>query len=123
MAVRQDPLVAGDTSFRQAPGRGGRDERCASRSLAPRHAEFVVARDPEVIIDTSMGTEQQSGAAAFWQRLPSLAAVRDGHVYARSDRICGRGRARWSADFAPRAPRYGGGQLPGRAARVNGALR
>jgi iron complex transport system substrate-binding protein len=91
MAVGQDPLVAvGDTSFLgELLAEAGATNVAPPGFSWPRVTlEFVVARDPEVIIDTSMGTEQQSGAAAFWQRLPSLAAVRDGHVYAfRSDRI------------------------------------
>ncbi len=90
MAVGQDPLVAvGDTSFLgELLAEAGAVNVAPPGSAWPRVTlEYVVARDPEVIIDTSMGTEEQGGAG-FWQRLPSLAAVRDGRVHAfRSDRL------------------------------------
>ena len=90
MAVGQDPLVAvGDTSFLgELLAEAGATNVAPPGLPWPRVAlEYVVARDPEVIIDTSMGTEGQS-SVAFWQRLPSLAAVRDGNVHAfRSDRV------------------------------------
>jgi iron complex transport system substrate-binding protein len=90
MAVGQDPLVAvGETSFLgELLTEAGASNVAPPGTSWPRATlEYVVSRDPEVIIDTSMGTEEQS-SVGFWQRLPSLAAVRDGHVYAfRSYRV------------------------------------
>jgi len=46
--------------------------------------EFVIAASPQVIIDTTMGDEERSGAAAamaFWNGFPSIPAVRDRRVY------------------------------------------
>ena len=43
--------------------------------------EFVIAADPEIVIDSSMGSEDGRATAAFWARLPSLTAVREGRVY------------------------------------------
>ena len=44
--------------------------------------EYVIAADPEVIIDSSMGTEEGRASAAFWDRFVSIAAVRSGRVHA-----------------------------------------
>ncbi len=46
--------------------------------------EFVLARAPQVIIDTTMGTEEQPAVEAangFWSRFPTLPAVREQHIY------------------------------------------
>lgn len=43
--------------------------------------EAVIAWAPEVIIDTSMGTEENARRLDFWKRFPSLPAVRDRRVY------------------------------------------
>ncbi len=46
--------------------------------------EFPIATEPEVIIDTTMGNEEQAGAGAsleFWKRFPTIPAVRDGRVH------------------------------------------
>jgi len=46
--------------------------------------EFVIAAAPQVIIDTTMGNEERTGAGgalAFWSSFPTLPAVRDRRVY------------------------------------------
>jgi iron complex transport system substrate-binding protein len=43
--------------------------------------EAVIAWAPEVIIDTSMGTEEKARTLDFWKQFPSLPAVRDHRVY------------------------------------------
>lgn len=45
--------------------------------------EFAIAAAPEVIIDSTMGNEERTGAAAaqdFWRAFPTIPAVRDGRV-------------------------------------------
>ncbi len=88
MAIGQDPLVAvGTTSFLGELIVAARGVNVAPPGNPWPHVnvEYVIARDPEVIIDSSMGTEEGSSAARYWERLPSLAAVRDKHVYAFRD--------------------------------------
>jgi len=88
MAIGQDPLVAvGDTSFLGELIVAARGINVAPPGNPWPHVnvEYVVARDPEVIIDSSMGTEEGSAAARFWERLPSIAAVREHRVYAFRD--------------------------------------
>lgn len=89
MAIGRDPLVAvGSTSFLGELLVEARAINVAPAGPWPHvNVEYVVAQDPEVIIDSSMGTEQ-TAAAGFWERFPSLAAVREGRVYAfRSMRV------------------------------------
>ncbi len=46
--------------------------------------EFIVARAPQVIIDTSMGSEESAdreSALAFWRDFPTVPAVRDHRIY------------------------------------------
>ena len=88
MAIGQDPLVVvGHTSFLGELLAAARAVNVAPPAGAWPHVnvEYVVARDPEVIIDSSMGTEERSEAGRYWRRLPSLAAVRAGRVYAFRD--------------------------------------
>jgi iron complex transport system substrate-binding protein len=88
MAIGQDPLVVvGHTSFLGELLGEARGVNVAPPAGAWPHVnvEYVVARDPEVIIDSSMGTEERSEAGRYWQRFPSLAAVREGRVYAFRD--------------------------------------
>jgi len=88
MAIGQDPLVAvGTTSFLGELIAAARGVNVAPPGNPWPHVnvEYVIARDPEVIIDSSMGTEEGSSAARYWERLPSLAAVRDKRVYAFRD--------------------------------------
>lgn len=90
MAVGQDPLVlVGETSFlgELLAQAGGINVAPPGTSWPHVNIEYAIARDPEVIIDTSMGTEERS-TTVFWERLPSLAAVRERRVYAfRSYRV------------------------------------
>jgi iron complex transport system substrate-binding protein len=88
MAIGQDPLVAvGATSFLGELIVAARGINVAPPGNPWPHVnvEYVIARDPEVIIDSSMGTEEGSSAARYWERLPSLAAVRERRVYAFRD--------------------------------------
>ncbi len=46
--------------------------------------EFAIAAGPEVIIDTTMGNEEQTGAAAsldFWKSFATIPAVKNGRVH------------------------------------------
>ncbi len=46
--------------------------------------EFPIATGPEVIIDTTMGNEEPTGAAAgleFWKSFPTIPAVKNGRVH------------------------------------------
>jgi iron complex transport system substrate-binding protein len=83
MAIGRDPLVAvGPGSFLGELLVEARAINVAPAGPWPHvNVEYIVAQDPEVIIDSSMGTEQNA-AAGFWERLPSLAAVRTGRVHA-----------------------------------------
>jgi iron complex transport system substrate-binding protein len=84
MVVGQDPLIAvGHTSFLGELLAAARAVNVAPPDAVWPHlnVEFVIAADPEIVIDSSMGSEDGRATAAFWARLPSLAAVREGHVY------------------------------------------
>jgi iron complex transport system substrate-binding protein len=43
--------------------------------------EVVIAWAPEVIIDATMGTEENAHALDFWRQFPSLPAVREQRLY------------------------------------------
>ncbi len=90
MAIGQDPLVAvGPASFlgELLADAGGENVAPPGTAWPHLNVEYVIARDPEVIIDTSMGTEEGS-TIDFWLRYPSLAAVRNRRVQAfRSYRV------------------------------------
>ena len=42
--------------------------------------EFVIAMRPEVVLDGAMGTDQSS-SIGFWEKYPTIPAVRDRRVY------------------------------------------
>ena len=88
MVVGQTPLIAvGGGTFQDELIRMAHGDNlgAAAGGSWPRLSiEFAIAAAPEVIIDTSMGNEEQVGAAPameFWKVFPTIPAVRDGHVY------------------------------------------
>jgi iron complex transport system substrate-binding protein len=83
MLVGQDPLIAvGPESFL-----GEMLVEAGAVNVAPAggwprlNVEVVIAADPEVIIDCSMGTEAGTATLGFWSRFGSLAAVRARRVH------------------------------------------
>lgn len=58
--------------------------RAGSLPYPQLNTENLLALDPDVIIDLTMGTEQHDEADPFWQRYPSLRAVQQGRVLAMS---------------------------------------
>jgi iron complex transport system substrate-binding protein len=85
MVVGQKPLVAvGSGTFQDELIRmAGGINVAGGTGLAWPHLniETVIAWAPEVIIDTSMGTEESARTLEFWKQFPSLPAVRDQRVY------------------------------------------
>lgn len=85
MVVGQQPLVAvGSGTFPDELIRmaGGINVAGATALTWPHiNIETVIAWAPEVIIDTSMGTEETPRTLEFWKQFPSLPAVRDRRVY------------------------------------------
>jgi iron complex transport system substrate-binding protein len=84
MLVGQDPLVAvGPESFlgELLVEAGAVNVAPAGESWPRLNVEVVIAEDPEVIIDLSMGTEAGTAVADYWTRFSSLAAVRTRRVY------------------------------------------
>lgn len=88
MVVGQTPLIAvGGGTFQDELIRmahGNNLAAAAGGSWPHLSIEFAIAAAPEVIIDTSMGNEEQVGAAPamdFWKAFPTIPAVHDGHVY------------------------------------------
>jgi len=86
MVVGQKPLVAvGSGTFQDELIRmaGGINVAGATRLAWPHlNLEAVIDWAPEVIIDTSMGTEENTQVLEFWKQFPSLPAVREQHLYA-----------------------------------------
>jgi len=83
MVVGRTPLVAvGPGSFLgDLVAEARADNVVSSGGAWPRlSVEFVIAADPEVIIDSGMGTEE-GASGDFWDRLDSVAAVRAGRVH------------------------------------------
>jgi iron complex transport system substrate-binding protein len=83
MLVGQDPLIAvGPDSFL-----GEMLVEAGAVNVAPAggwprlNVEVVIAADPEVIIDCSMGTEAGTATLGFWTKFASLTAVRSERVY------------------------------------------
>jgi iron complex transport system substrate-binding protein len=88
MVVGQTPLIAVGTSSFQGElieMAHGINVAKASGSAWPNLSlEYAIAAAPEVIIDTTMGNEERSGAEgamAFWSAYPTIPAVRDRRVY------------------------------------------
>ena len=85
MLVGQDPLIAvGPESFLgEMLVEAGAENVAPPGEAWPRlNLEVVIAADPEVIIDCSMGAEAGSAMLGYWTRFTSLAAVRSGRVHA-----------------------------------------
>jgi iron complex transport system substrate-binding protein len=86
MVVGQRPLVAvGSGTFQdELIGMARGINVAASTRLAWPHLnlEAVIDWAPEVIIDTSMGTEENTQVLEFWKQFPSLPAVREQRLYA-----------------------------------------
>jgi iron complex transport system substrate-binding protein len=83
MLVGQDPLIAvGPESFL-----GEMLVEAGAVNVAPAggwprlNVEVVIAADPEVVIDCSMGTEAGTATLGFWTKFASLSAVRSQRVY------------------------------------------
>lgn len=84
MLVGQDPLIAvGPESFL-----GEMLVEAGAVNLAPQgeawprlNLEVVIAADPEVIVDCSMGTEAGTATLEYWTRFPSITAVKTKRVY------------------------------------------
>ncbi|MCC6764573.1 MAG: ABC transporter substrate-binding protein [Deltaproteobacteria bacterium] len=84
MLVGREPLIAvGPESFlgEMLVAAGAVNVAPAQGAWPRLNLEVVIAADPEVIVDCSMGTEASTAALAFWERFPSLAAVRNGRVH------------------------------------------
>lgn len=84
MVIGQEPLVAvGRGSFL-----GELLEEAGGSNVAPPGSawprltlEYVIAVDPAVVIDSSMGSEEATATPSFWRRFGSLTAVREQHVF------------------------------------------
>lgn len=88
MLVGRSPFIAAGAGTYQdeiITRARGDNLAAASREAWPAvNLEFIVARAPEVIIDTGMGSEEspdRASALAFWRDFPTVPAVRDGRVY------------------------------------------
>ena len=83
MLVGQDPLIAvGPESFLgEMLVEAGAVNVAPSGGWPRLNVEVVIAADPEVIIDCSMGTEAGTATLGFWTKFASLAAVRSQRVY------------------------------------------
>jgi iron complex transport system substrate-binding protein len=87
MVVGQDPLIAVgsriflDELISQAHGINIAAE--ANQPWTRFSLEVAVAKQPEVIIDGSMGSEENDKAQylGIWKNFPTVPAVRDGRVY------------------------------------------
>jgi iron complex transport system substrate-binding protein len=89
MVVGQNPLIAvGQGTFLDEliTLARGRNIAADTGQQWPRlSVEFVVAKQPEVIIDGSMGSEEKAEAHLLdlWRRFPFLPAVQSGRLYGR----------------------------------------
>ena len=82
--VGQDPLIAvgPDGFLGEMLVAAGAVNVAPAKGAWPRLGlEVVIAADPEVVVDCSMGTEATTATLDFWNRFPSLAAVRNGRVH------------------------------------------
>ncbi len=83
MLVGQDPLIAvGPESFlgEMLVAAGAANVAPAGEAWPRLNVEVVIAADPEVIVDCSMGTEAGRATMAYWTRFPSLTAVKNERV-------------------------------------------
>jgi iron complex transport system substrate-binding protein len=88
MVVGHTPLIAvGRPTFQDElihMARGINLAASAGGSWPHLSIEFAIAAAPQVIIDTSMGSEEQTGTGAgvaFWDAFPGIPAVRQERVY------------------------------------------
>jgi iron complex transport system substrate-binding protein len=88
MVIGQTPFVAvGRGTFQDElirMARGINIGAAAGGAWPHLSIELAIQAAPEVIIDTTMGNEEQSGAEAglaFWNAFPTIPAVRSGRVY------------------------------------------
>lgn len=84
MLVGQDPLIAvGPESFLgELLVEAGAVNLAPAGEAWPRlNVEVVIAADPEVIIDSSMGTEAGTATLGYWTRFASITAVQHGRVH------------------------------------------
>src|SRR4029077_2617582 len=88
MVVGQTPLIAvGRGTFQNellVMARGINLAAPAGGTWPHLSLEFVIAAAPEVIIDTTMGNEERTGAGAalaFWSAFPNLPAVQAHRVF------------------------------------------
>jgi iron complex transport system substrate-binding protein len=84
MLVGQDPLIAvGPESFlgEMLVEAGAVNLAPAGQAWPRLNVEVVIAADPEVIVDCSMGTEAGTATLAYWTRFPSITAVKTKRVH------------------------------------------
>lgn len=87
MVVGQNPLIAVGSNIylhELITRARGINIAAATGQMWPQLSlEFAVANQPEVIIDGSMGSEEQAPDQRFgiWKNFPALPAVRDGRLY------------------------------------------
>jgi len=106
MVVGQNPLIAvGNGIYLNeliSQARGINIAADAGQPWPHLSLEAAVARQPEVIIDSSMGSEEKniSQHLGIWQNFPTLPAVRDGRLYGRQSYILLRPGPRLAEGFA-----------------------
>jgi len=84
MIIGQEPLIAvGRGSFLgELLAEAGAVNVAPPGSAWPHLTlEYVIAADPAVVIDSSMGSEEATASSSFWARFTSLTAVRERHVF------------------------------------------
>ena len=84
MIIGQEPLIAvgRETFLGDLLAEAGAANVAPPGSAWPHlNLEYVIAADPAVIIDSGMGSEEATASPSFWARFPSLAAVRERHVF------------------------------------------
>ncbi len=85
MVVGQQPLIAVGSGILQDElirmARGINVAAAGGPAWPHLNLETVIAWAPEVIIDTSMGTEEDAHVLDFWKQFPSLPAVREQRLY------------------------------------------
>jgi ABC-type Fe3+-hydroxamate transport system substrate-binding protein len=84
MLVGQDPLIAvgPESVLGEMLVEAGAVNLAPAGQAWPRlNVEVVIAADPEVIVDCSMGTEAGTATLAYWTRFPSITAVKNQRVH------------------------------------------